>query len=312
MLSLLLKSSLLRYLLVVVLALGAGGFLYAKCGPVKVVTITQAGETTTIQLPGETVTVHDTKYVTDPATKKALTDALKQSEALKEELAIAKATISTLQSTGSGTITYVDRPVPGETKVVREATFKDWRLDFRALDEKATYTLNQKFESIVTAGRDVNGRPTASVRVAEVGPGETRTPLTNTQTTVIVADPTGKKHLFVGFNVQAGAAVTRGPDGPPATGSTTPTTVTTSGAVFGVRWLTQGYTRAAEDSVLAYATPILFVTNKTQEFGVLPVSVNLGRIPKQPLKDIWLAPLVTFVPGASKTFRLGFSIMATF
>jgi len=304
-----LASALFRYLVIIILAVGLGGFLYAKCGPVKVVTITQAGETTTIQLPGEVVTVHDTKYVTDPATQRALTAALQQSDRLKEELALAQATISTLQSTGSGTITYVDRPVPGETTVVREASFKDWRLTFTAKDEVADYTLQQKFESIVTAGRDVNGRPTAAVRLSEVGPGETRTPLTNTQTTVIVAAPSGQKRLFLGFNIQAGAAVTRGPDGPPAPGTMTATTATTPGAVIGLRWLTSGYTKAAEDSVYAFATPVVFLTDKIQEFGVLPVSVNLGRIPKQPLKDLWLAPLVT---KSGTSFRLGLVVLATF
>jgi hypothetical protein len=45
---------------------------------------------------------------------------------------------------------------------------------------------------------------------------------------------------------------------------------------------------------------------------VLPVSFNLGQIPKQPLKDIWVSPYVGIDWTGRTVSHVGVSLTATF
>jgi len=223
------------------------------------------------------------KYVTDRA---EVEKVLMENAYLQNQVVTLNETIAQLKTSGSGKVIY--RDVPGPTKVVHETEFKDWRLHFLAQDESATYTLTQSFEAIATAGRDKEGKPFSSVKLFEIGPAGERFPMTNTQTTVVAATP-GGKGWFPGVNIQAGAGIT-----------------TDQGAVVvGVRWLTRGYSKAAEDGVYSILTPVAFIGSKDKEVGILPISLNLGRLPHQPFKDLWLSPYVS-----SK--RVGVAILATF
>jgi hypothetical protein len=226
------------------------------------------------------------KYVEDKTGAQKL---LADNAALKNQITVLSETIADLRTTGSGKVVYIDQPVPGETRVVQEGQFRDWRLYFTFQGEQAKYELTQRFEALVAAGRDVAGKPTATVKLFELGPGDTRTPLTTTKTTLVVASGQSTR-WFLFPSVQAGAAVSD----------------TTPGVVIGVQWLKRGTTKAAEDSTYSLLTPVVFLSSGRREFGLLPVSFNLGRIPRNPLNDVWLSP---YISGSG---RFGLTLTATF
>ena len=231
-----------------------------------------------------------TKYVRDTAEVSRL---LNEQAAAKREIATLTETIATLRTQGSGPVTYIDRPGPAVPP--RDVRFDDGRLrfDLPAGGDQASYALRQTFEAITTVGKDKAGKPTASVRLFEVWPGETRTALTNATTVLVSANP-GAPRWRASLAIQAGAAygvttdLARGP-----------------GAVVGIQWLKRGSSRAAEDNTVAALTPVVFLATGTQELGLLPVSVNLGRVPHQPFKDLWLSPVVT-------RHRAGVALTGTF
>lgn len=218
----------------------------------------------------------------------------------KTQVQILAETIANLRAQGAGRVRYVDRPVPGATTTVREAHFQDWRLTFDATDGEAAYSLAQRFEALAVAGRDVTGQPTARVRLFEVGPGETRTELTDAKTTIVRATPDTPRWRLSAA-VQAGAGYLTGLD------SADPRPF----ALVAVPWLRRGSTRAAEDSTWALLSPAALLTSSRVEPGVLPVSVNLGRLPHNPLGDAWLSPYVGYDVSGKKT-RVGAVLTATF
>lgn len=297
------KSPTARQVFMLVLAACLGAFVYAKISGPRVTIVERPGA---VQ---EKIVYVDKPVLTEKIVTKYVTDRVEVQKVMMEnaylenQVATLNETITRLKSTGSGQIVYVDRPVPGETRTVREGNFKDWRLNFTFAEDKANYTLDQQFETITVLGKDKQGKPFATTKVLEVGPGETRTPLTNVKATTVQANvkDAGKRWLF-SASLQAGFAGTVQPS---AT-----TSKNAAGGVVGVKWLTRGYTKAAEDGVFSLLTPVVFLTKDVQEVGVLPISFNLGRVPKQPFRDLWVAPLVTFT--GSGTGRVGFSILATF
>jgi hypothetical protein len=169
-------------------------------------------------------------------------------------------------------------------------TFKDWRLAFQSDGTTAKYQLNQKFKVFTTTGRQKDGRSYSLVAMNEVGANGELLPPSQIETTGIFVDAT-KPHWMISGALQAGVALT--PKAP--------------GAVVGLQWLKRGRTKSAEDSTFAVFTPVIFLSKDTQELGVLPVSINLGRLPKQPLKDFWVSPYI------DRTMtHFGVSITATF
>ena len=231
------------------------------------------------------------RYVADPEGAKALMAEL---EAAHADAILLHETIAKLEAQGSGSVVYVDRPVPGTTQTVREAHFVDWRLRFDAIGDQASYALTQTFEAQAIFGRNSTGQPTGSVRLYEIGPGETRTPLDVARTTIVAATPSASRWR-VGFALQAGAAATLAGWHESVQ----------AGAVAGVAWLRRGSSGAAEDNTVAIGTPVIYLGGSSVEPGLLPVSINLGRLPRQPLRDVWLSPLVT-------PHRAGLALTATF
>lgn len=194
---------------------------------------------------------------------------------------------------------FVNVLVPGKA----EAHFKDWRLTFDAIEGAPTkYSLNQKFESLVAVGKDKEGNPFVSSKLFEVGPNETRTELTGATVTHVQAVPSLKGWYFRGA-VQAGFVYSYD----------TSAKTAVAGGVVGLKWMHRGYSKAAEDGIWSVAIPAAFISSTGVEPAIIPVSVNLGRIPKQPFRDLWLAPIVVFgkAPNVSPT-RIGFSLTATF
>ena len=267
----------LSYLVVLCIGAGLGAWGYARWQIPPTPVIRTVTNTQYVQVPGPVT------YKNVPVAIKDQADA----KILLAQAAADKATISTMAET----IAELRRVTvaPPETKTVYvttpgapEAHFSDGRLTFDAVGPKTQYALDQKFQSQIAIGKDRNGRPVVYSKLFEIWPGETRTELTNTKVVVVSTSPTSKSWFF-SPSIQAGFGYD----------VTLSTRAGTSGGLVGVQWLKRGYTKAAEDSVWSVATPVVFIAAKSVKVGILPVSVNLGRVPHQPFRDLWVSPLVT-------------------
>ena len=268
------------------------------------------GQASTAVVPPKTMDDRDALLNYIAVGKAEVARLLDEQKALKIQIQSLVTASSQSHGTGNGIVQFVYRDVPGPTvqfpgtkttvvQQVKSATFKDWRLTFVADGDKASYSLDQKFETIVTTGKTADGKPTAAVRMFEVGPGETRTVLTSNA--VYVVPEVGKKRWWFAPTIQAGGAYTTD-----AAGGKAPA------FIAGFQWLKRGTSKAAEDSTWSVLTPVFFATDGAREPGLLPVSVNLGRIPYQPLKDIWLSPYVGFNVTNKSVGHFGFAITASF
>jgi hypothetical protein len=157
----------------------------------------------------------------------------------------------------------------------------------------------QKVEAVAVAGTDKAGLPNLTLDVYAVGQDGARTPIADSVTRVVVSEPL-KPRWRVSFAIQAGAGYV----------------TTTAGkgwqpmAVVGLQWLKRGSSTAAEHCSLSLLSPAVLLDATSAEPGLLPVSVNLGRIKHQPLKDIWIGPYVGL--NAGKVGHLGAALTATF
>lgn len=299
----------LSYLVVLCIGMGIGvwGHIRWQTPPAPEVRIVE--NVKYVDVPVEKVVYKDVvKYVTDQTEVKKL---LAEQASAKNEIKTLTETIARLKTVTTTTETKtVFVEVPGAP----EAHFKDWRLTFDATPAQTTYQLDQKFEALAAIGKDKTGKPVVSTKLFEIGPGEKRTELTEARTTVVTAVPNPKRWFF-GFNISAGfgGTISTTSETTHANNAVTTTFPTVAGGVVGVRWVTRGTSKAAEDGSWSLLTPVAFISTDGAEFGVLPVSVNLGKIPKQPFKDLWASPIVVFgkAPNTSPT-RVGFVFTATF
>jgi len=276
-------------------ALGILAYRWAVTPTVRIVTEPGPVQVVTVDKP--VIVARDvTRYVTDTA---EVTRLLNEAAAAELRIATLTETVATLKASGADTITYVDQPVPGGTRTVREAHFKDWRLTFDAVDAAATYSLAQRFEALAAVGKDKSGQPTASVRLFEIGPGETRTALTDAKTILVAASPDAPRWRLR-------ASVTAGVGYAGSLSQMRP------GGAVGLRWLAYGTSQSAEDSRWAVASPVLWLDKNGNQIGVLPVSVNLGQIKRQPFRDIWVSPFVGVDLGKGGMGKIGMVLHATF
>jgi hypothetical protein len=279
----------MSYLIVLCIGAGLGAWSYARWETPPTPVVRTVVDTKYVEVPGP-VTVKNVPVPVQDQT---------QAKILLAQAEKDKATISSLTET----IAELHRitVAPPETKTVYvttpgapEAHFTDGRLTFDAVGPKTQYALSQKMESEVAVGKDRNGQQVVYSKLFEIWPGETRTQLTNTKVVVVSTSPTTKA-WFLGPSIQAGFGYD----------VTLATRTGALGGLVGVQWLKRGYTKDAEDSVWSVATPVVFIASKTIKVGILPVSVNLGRIPHQPFKDLWVSPLITL-------HSAGIAITATF
>ena len=68
---------------------------------------------------------------------------------------------------------------------------------------------------------------------------------------------------------------------------------------------------------MAILSPVFYASDTVKEFGVFPISVNLGQIPKTPFGDMWVSPYVGIYSGKITTpnlssLRFGFGVTTTF
>jgi hypothetical protein len=283
----------------VCLAAGAvvGILAYRHITTPRVTIIEQPGPVRTVLVDRPTLETRDVvRYVTDRAeVARLMTDLA----AAHQQITFATETIAVLNGKGAGTVTYVNRAVPGPERVALEAHFRDWRLTFDSYGKQGAYTLSQRFEALTAVGRTRAGQPTATTRLFEVGPGETRTPLTITQQTVVAATPDAPRwHLRAAVTAGAGYAGTLAGWRP--------------GGVVGLRWLSYGTSKAAEDERWSIATPALWLDGAGAQVGMLPISVNLGQIQHQPFRDLWVGPFIGVRPVPLGVGKVGIVLHATF
>jgi hypothetical protein len=289
------------------LAIGAGvcfvagaavGILaYRSLTTPRVQIVTELGPARTVLVDRPTLQTRDVVRVVPDRVEVARLMA--DATAATQQISTLVETLATLKANGAGEIRYVDRLVPGETITRREARFSDWRLTFMSNEQTASYTLSQRFEVLSIVGKTSAGRPTATTRLFEIGPGEARTALTDVQTTTVAATPDAPRWHFRA-NLAAGVGYAGGLAG------------MQPGAVVGLRWLSYGTSRAAEDGRWAVASPVLWLDTTGQQVGVLPVSVNLGQIPRQPFRDLWLGGFIGITPQPLGVGKIGVVLHATF
>ena len=280
-----------------------------------------APNVTTIQVPVGSLTSEVVDDYVEPAYVDLANDLLAENEGLKvlvEELSVSLAT-ATSAGRGDVVVTPLETPLsspifhigyipPADTLVeapppIRSrVAFTDFRLNFLAEGTEAEYTLSQKFLILNTTGRNENNVPTNLIRLFEIGPGETRTPIPVTETTTIAAVAT-PAHWYVKIGVQGGMGHVVG-----TTGGESSLT-----AFIGMPWLKRGTNRSTERTRWAIATPVVAYDYTETSFGVLPVSLNLGTImsEKHPLTNIWISPYIGTTTGTSIN-RVGGLLTVTF
>lgn len=262
---------------------------------VQIVQTTPTVKTVYVNVPVlDTKTI--TKFVSDPKDKAEIQRLLALNKKLGADVVQLTNTVAELQSHGDGNVTVT--PPTGSTPALTK--FKDWRLNFTTDGKTAHYDLTQKFQVLSTTGRDKDGKRIALINLFEIGPQGEKFPMSKVETTAIFADET-KSHWLVSPAIQAGLSVTRDANAR-----------TVTGGVIGLQWLKKGRTKSAEDSSVSLLTPVAFISGDVREVGMLPVSVNLGRLKHQPFKDIWVSPYVGFDWSTRNLSRLGLGLTATF
>lgn len=259
--------------------------------------------TETVRVPGEVrvVTVDKpvltekivTKVLSDPKDKALIQQLMAENAKLKVNVTELSQTVGSLQQHGGGIIIQ-EGPTTEHPETPVTYHYSDWHLDFKTDTKTASYDLNQKFEVLNTSGKDKDGNPTSLVKLFEIGKDGERIPVTDLQTVGIFANPL-TAHWIFSPRIQAGLAFTR-----------TATGQMNNGGVAALQWLKHGRTKAAEDTTFALFSPAFFFGPGQQDIGILPFSVNVGRIPHQPFTNLWVSGFV------AKSQRLGITVTATF
>lgn len=266
-----------------------------------------APRTTTIEVPVPVLTERVVTQVLPPEDLPTVTAILKENENLRVKVHELSVSLATYESQGGGPIAPASSPFSPPTTVTRDVHFKDWRLEFTSNQNTAQYTLRQQFAIVNTVGRDRKNTPTHVVRLYEVEPNGARTPIPITQTSTIAAAPNLPAWALTPRITAGVAYINRGSSvtARPATSDFVPT------GVLAISWLRRQRSTANEDATWAVLSPAVTITDTSKSIGILPVSYNLGSLPKQPFTNLWVSPYI----GSSTTTRidrLGFTLTATF
>ena len=324
-----------RRVLQIIGAVGVSGLIFAAgrwSGPEAkgVLSIDYpAPNVTTISVPVGPLTTEVVDGYLDSVYANSTNDLLAENEELKvrvEELSMSLAT-ATSEGRGDVVITPTETPpdeLPFEFNDIpvwsptiwpplleappplqSRVEFNDYRLNFLAEGTEAEYTLSQEFLILNTTGRDENNVPTNLIRLFELGPGETRTPIPVTETTTVAAVGT-PPHWYVKIGLQGGMGPVMGTTG----GGSSLT------AFIGTPWLKRGTNRSTENTRWALLTPVVQIPQSRlyeASFGVLPFSVNLGTImsDKHPLTNMWISPYMGTTTGTTIN-RVGGILSVTF
>jgi hypothetical protein len=279
----------------VVLSVFIGMMVYRHFQPTYTETVIAPGINTTVTVDRPVLTESIvTKVLSDPKDKAAIAALMAENAKLKQEVTSLTQTLTELKQSGSGPIVKVEPPTDNPTGPA-SYQFKDWHLKFDTDLKTAQYDLFQKFEVLTTTAKNKDGVQSSQTALYELGANGERIAATNTKITGIFTDATSPHWIFNSLNIQGGLAVTRDNTGKSA-----------NGGLVAIQWVKHGRTKATEDVTFAVASPAFFFGTGIQDIGILPVSLNLGRIPHQPLVNLWVSPFV------SKSQRLGIVFSATF
>lgn len=227
-----------------------------------------------------------TRILSDPADKKLIQDLIARNDALNTQLTAVNRTMAESKSTGQGNV----ETVPATATEPATFHFKDWRLTFDTDTKTANYLLQQKYEVLTSVGRNKDGSPLSLTQLYEIGEKGERIPVASVSTVNVFADATSP-HWIRKLAIQGGVIASRDSAGNNATGG-----------VVALQWLKHGRTPAAEDVTYAILSPAFVFGKGVQDIGIFPVSINLGRIPHQPLSNLWFSPFI------SKSQRLGLAV----
>lgn len=266
------------------------------------ITARPAPNITTVAVPAPIFSERVIKTYVKEEDRAAVEALKKENERLKVDVATLSIALAQYRSQGGGAIIVGDMstlPPSG----LPEFSFTDWRLAFQGKGTSASYTLSQQFKIYNTVGKNRDGISTNLIRLYELGPKKEQLPIQTVETLTLVA-PTSIEGWYAKMSVQGGWAGIA----PVATSGSTSSVGT---GVIAVPWLKYGKTRAVEDTRWAFFTPAVAITKTERALGILPMSFNLGTIPRQPLSDIWLSPFVGTTNGASVN-RAGFVLSVTF
>lgn len=247
------------------------------------------------------------KIVSDPKDKAVIAELLAQLANAKTNATAVVVTSAAETAKGSGRLVVSGPPpevaVPGATTPTTATAptpiavhYMDWRLTFDGdlTTGEAHYALAQTFETVVAMGRQADGKGVAVAQLYELDAQGQRVPVPTTQTVGVFADET-VPHWMRALAIQGGGGATRASDGGFG-----------KDAVVVLQWLKHGRTADASGVTYAVLSPALVIGPGVTDIGVLPVSVNLGRLPHQPFSNLWLSPFV------AKSQRLGLFVTATF
>ena len=284
-----LNNRLAQLLIVLLVGLGSGAALLNHFSP-RVVTYPTIENVKTVVVEKPVLTERTvTKIITDPKERVLIEQLIKENEALNLQVLELTTTIAHLRSRGGtekdGVITP-EPEVPGEEA---KFTYKDYQLEATYNSRLFDYTLNQKFIIQTSTARSKDGVLSSRVNLFQDTPeGLINVP---TKTTAIFADERVSR-FRVSPRVQAGVSINEKNE---------------KSGVVALQWLKRGKSTAPEDIRFSLASPVFMVTgDKTWSAGILPISFNLGSLPKQPFTNLWISPSVDIHK------KLGVSITATF
>lgn len=242
-------------------------------------------QVTTIEVPKITEKIV-TQYIPVEDRKRVIA-LLNENKQLKLNIQQLSVSLAEAQSSGRGTAVVDAPPCPSlpDAPPVR-VSFADYRLSFQSVGDQASYTLTQKFSIVNSVSKTAKGTDVNLIRLYEIGPGATRTLIPTTETTTLTVTPSSHWYRFA--SIHAGVVVA-----PISTSKQNTTSYTTQkGGAMAITWLKYGSTRATQDTRYAALSPsVIWLPNETS-IGVLPVSLNLGTLPRQPFTNLWVSPFL--------------------
>jgi hypothetical protein len=253
-----------------------------------------------VEVPVLTEKVVD-RIITDPKQQIVINQLMKENCDLETHVAALLSTVATNTSSGGGTPIQISEGTlpPGEVvhsdngrtpDFRRTYEFKDFQLDatYDSEGKDFNYRLNQTFRIATTLGKDPDGHPVSLVRLFQDTPtGQREVP---SNTTAIHANPAPTRWR-VSPRIQGGVGVDQD---------------NARGGIVAFQWLKRGKSLDPKDLRLGALSPGVFVTSGQVRPVLLPITFNLGSLPKQPFSNVWAG----FGVGLDK--RLMVTLTSTF
>lgn len=286
------QLALVSEIALIVAVLGSGVWLgHHFTKPETVTSIVHDTKQVEVKVPVLTEKVMD-RIVTDPKQQVLINQLVKENRELKlRPTTITTTTVASAESGGTGgsdasKITNIPNTENGKTKSFQ---FKDFQLTAQYLSDgsKFEYKLDQKFNIVTSTAKDKDGKSVSLVNVFQTTPSGPKKLQAET-TAISVTNDQAK--WFVSPRIQAGFAMD--------------TTKAKSG-IGSFQWLKHGKSGDPKDIKVAVLSPGV-VVGEVVKPALLPISINLGAIPKQPFSNLWVSPWI------DTTKRIGFSVTATF